>query len=448
MPVRVFGAARKDFYEFPGSVALRVVGAGKDRAAILAAFAVARGRLMSFGESAPSRGSETVPPSYAEVFDTSDGPLLVCDASTGGDSGVDLVLDVVLEELARVGVDKGRLDRPPTDPVFEALDQSGNALVMRCYGGSPAVGVPADWIDGLGEWILEGDEGSLRAGFGGVAFPASASWCRHALASRSHKAVGFVAAFRDEGIYRVLKYRCSGSPLHAGSGVLHVVSLGCRPTDPHMASEEAERLKELARSFHDASYISLGVARSMSRVWANGPTRWQRERSGASAGSIEHNIEQWVTDAYPYQILSSGHRERLDASVSELRALPDGRFELELADVASQVQAPAEHWLVASWERTDGPRRPAVGLRPRCRGARTSPPEEPRDAPGSTMSVAGGQLRASNPFGLCAARAGPSGTGASRPPAQTRRADIRSGWPPSSTRQVVGGAGSDTMTPW
>lgn len=197
-----------------------------------------------------------------------------------------------------------------------------------------------DWVTGDSAGELWGIMGSLRYALTAADAPELFDYARGA------DRCCYVAIDSD-GFTRSLSWSFAQGLVLAG-GLPAGRELLAGPSAYRPLIAPAERLKQLARE--SAAVI----------VYANlhfgplayppfGPWAWS-SRGGTDAWMVRQTCDQFVPDAFHFQVLGPGHLERLSGMPPGARPLPGGRAELEIGELHDWLvphQATGRHLLAA-----------------------------------------------------------------------------------------------------
>jgi hypothetical protein len=255
--------------------------------------------------------------------------------------------------LEKAGVESAVVDVPARGGVLDALDSTGNAVVLRLFprvrAGTSRAGLPADWLDIAAEWATAdlGDLDTTRIRVLGVEFDVAASdvsavlhecglaraWCDAVNGDMTDR-IRVASATYGRLPHLAL---AAGGPGVDGGGLLARFRL-LQEVARELAADVAYGCIDFEPAFDG---LALGLS----------PDGWHAQ-GGAPPNLVARELlGDRVPDAYPYQVLGPGHVARLRGTDVVFEALSDGHVEVTLDDpavwlpwLASRDDAQAQGW--------------------------------------------------------------------------------------------------------
>ena len=284
------------------------------------------------------------------VTETGTGPLIFIDAVGTPRQLLVQIPDVVVARLQERGVADATVASPQArGPLFNMFDPAGpglpRAVTLMLYLPPPAnraewqgprPRIPDSWLAEAAAWLRGGASGN--AGVHGrvvnVEFPVGISDAEAVLrrAADRRDSLELVAGTVAQPIRRAV----------VDARLLpHVALSGGGPAaDDDELVATAEALVDVARRrAGDVSYATL----SIDPVFSTRPTSdWWRHHDGERWDLAEELCDEYVVDAFPYQVLGPGHRARLGGTLGETESLANGRIGLAIGELADWLVAPLE----------------------------------------------------------------------------------------------------------
>jgi len=290
-----------------------------------------------------------------------DGPLLRIGRLEADDDAVRHVPDLVANRLDEAGIEGAVVRSPRPGGALDKLDSCPNAVVLRLFplpAGQAGV-LPPEWIDIACEWVLAdlapSDAVPLR--LLGVGFEV-----RVADAPSVVHHASLAKAWCDV-VNGDLDDRVRTASITFGRTPHVALAAGGPGCDSQALLARFDLLCEVARELAgDIAYACVDIETTFEGVGLGLPTTGWRGRGGASPNLVAGELaDLLVPDAFPYQILSSGHLRRLgeadpalmsgDAPIGE--EIGDGRIEVLVGDpsdwlpvYAARDEIQAEGWEV------------------------------------------------------------------------------------------------------
>ncbi|HVE47102.1 MAG TPA: hypothetical protein VNA57_10210 [Acidimicrobiales bacterium] len=395
MAIKVDRALLSRMKEDPGSIVIQVQDAPDP---VMAADALERARgeigaLDGGWQSAYglSPGDRNGPKSISPVMPAGSGPLVIID---GGGTPYELlrtIPDIVVRHLEAAGVDRARIaTATKAGPMYE-FAEAPRGVTLTLYPPAPHVHrqwaqAPLEWVEAAWDWASSGlqPDDTVWAAIVSTQFQLTVGGvvgffeqCRRRRASRCHVMAGDPQT----------RVRSTGANFYSEAPNVIVGAGGPSTTDAELV-ELVEQLKDLARPFAadlGLAFISIHATCSGLLGGPDPMTEWDTWLGGEQSGSITPLCDEFVFDAYPWQILGPGHLARLGGRLPGARPLAGGRVELAIGDPLAWIVDPSES------QCTD----------PRTRLFRSRDPDVPRSA---RELLSGCLPRRGDTSGLMAAR--------------------------------------------
>jgi hypothetical protein len=360
MPVRVGRGAVERILDATGEFAIQVQQPSNLGAAI-AALKLARVDLLGLasGSLDASRGTVDEPAgtrpaqrtTVSPVVSVPGGPMLLVEHLESDYEQLRSIPDVVAQRLAKAGLEDATIAVPHLGGVLDGLDRTANAVVLRLFPEPEGAGtsLPPDWLDIACEWVTgdvdEDDIVRMRVLSVELDVPAhdvpavmhecglAKTWCDAVLGSLDDRVRTASLTF---GRLPHLAL-AAGGPGVETSGLLARFAL-LQDVARELASDIAYACIDLESTFEG---LALGLS----------PEGWQCQ-GGAPPNLVARAlVDEWVPDAFPYQVLGPGHLAKLERVDLGGSALADGRVEVPideprswLPDTASREDAQAYGW--------------------------------------------------------------------------------------------------------
>lgn len=291
-------------------------------------------------------------PSYvSEVLPARTGPFIFIDGAYTPQRLLRTIPDIVADRLAEAGVWDAVIAAPRRGdtPLFEL--SSTRTVVLRMFPPPPASlpqrsELPARWLEEACAWVRGplGEDDDVAIDVDGMQFSLRAAeamgfleQCRSARSGHAVLAVG-----PEERI------RAANACFHGAEPNLAMAAGGAATSEQELV-EVFQRLRGVARRLaSEVAYAFISIEPNfIFFVSSAHETEWYRAHGGGYPGTLEHICDEWVFDAFPYQILGPGHLSQLGGPLPAARPLAAGRVEVS-------IQEPAD-WLIDPWL-PDGPR--------------------------------------------------------------------------------------------
>lgn len=343
MAIRVARGVISHMREWRDSFALQIRG-GADPDAVRRAFDRARPEIVRLGPG-PNRalglsaGDFAGPKYVSEVMPSAEGPLIILDASHCPDRYLKETLDIIVRQLGEAGVDDATISVPKLDE--RLIYRRAPAVVLHLAVGPADTlqcrPIPAEWIlDGIG-WVQQQEE--IDEAWVSQAFPFPID---------VGVAPQLFDRFRRQPSYTTLfAGRLWGRARAVGIAPLEgLFALGVAGTECSVAEFEAAAswLRQFARDrlpeFVFASlqtrpetFDDMPVLRLLER-------RFEDPDRGPPWSRMMTLCDEFLPDAFPWQILGPGHLQRLGNFPPGATPLADGYAELELAPTTLRLTDP------------------------------------------------------------------------------------------------------------
>jgi hypothetical protein len=293
-------------------------------------------------ESAPNlnEGDRNGPKYLSKVAKTPTGPVLYIDGGYTPDELLATIPEIITRHLADAGVTSAVIATPSTDGPFDDLHEVPRAIIMYLYLPPPPLGalrgsrttIPFEWLEKASAWLTEGlpPDGQVWTS-AMVQFPVGGS---DALELLERPREGIVRLMASDPTTQV-------RALHAtfiGYQYLALAGGGPEATDDQLI-ETMESLIGLARELAP----TLGYALVTPWPTFNGLNSLTRAKGLAVQELVVKLCDEIILDGFHYQILGSGHTNRLIYPESllpsiQLEPFLEGRVGVRVGD--------ASDWLI------------------------------------------------------------------------------------------------------
>lgn len=337
MTIRVTQELRSSIVKYPDQIKLQVQGAD-DQEAAAGALRRALDEISTLGSNRFSEGGDPLTPNYVGgVVELPSGPLItLIDAPMVPPDEVARIPDIVSHHLTEAGVTKAVLAMPPHEGPLDSLETVPRVVVLRLYrpGGADWLYArqrppdwPEHWRDEARTWVTEGlsQDDVVHARVSLVQFPVLA------------RDIGpLLDRYKGGGGYTFV----SGA-LDSRLRAVHVTtSLGLAAGGPATDDDEmlaaAGELIGIARRFaSNAAYAFITFEPSFRYFPLGRPVYdWYISGQGDPPELAEPLCDEFVLDAFPWQLLGPTHMAHLGKPPAGAFRLPGGRIELPLGELA------------------------------------------------------------------------------------------------------------------
>ncbi|MEY2588329.1 MAG: hypothetical protein QOJ67_313 [Acidimicrobiaceae bacterium] len=309
--------------------------------AAIAALKLARVDLLGLASSCrevsgePSGTRPAPRTSVSPVVSVPGGPMLLVEHLDTEYDQLRSIPDVVAQRLEKAGLEHATIAVPRPGGVLDDLDLVAHAAVLRLFPepAGTATALPAEWLDIACEWVTgDLDEGAMvRMRVLSIEFDVPA----HDVPAVMHEC-GLAKTWCD-AVIGSLDDRIRTASLTFGrlphlalaAGGPNVDSTGLLARYRLLQDVAREVTTDLAYACIDLEPTFEGLALGLS------PVGWQTE-GGAPPNRVAHElVDEWVPDAYPYQVLGPGHLARLKGVELDAGELAGGRVEVAIGEAGS-----------------------------------------------------------------------------------------------------------------
>ena len=343
MPITVAKGLVKRIVEYPGSISVQVRNADDPQAAA-AALRKAVDDIKRLGLDRFSEGGDALTPNYVGgVVEIPSGPFItMVDAPSVPSDEVARIPDIVARHLAEAGVANAVIAPTVRSDALDTMDHTPRLVMLRLYpphlrGPLETPVRPWHWVEEAWRWLAGAvGPGTVHVSTAGAVFPMPAPQ------------VGpFLERYRERGSFLLV-----GGDLGSRAWAVNAsINVAWGFGGPHAGDEEmvamAESFTEVARRLAPEvaqAYVAMEDRMASVTGFRHG-TDWYG-LGGEDPISVESFSDQLCFEAFPYQVLSPGHLERLRANAAAgplLRPLEGGRAELAVGELGG--------WLPASPDR-------------------------------------------------------------------------------------------------
>lgn len=297
-------------------------------------------------------GHELGGPKYVSaVLPADTGPFIAVDAGWMPYARLRQIPELVVARLVEAGVDEAVVAVPePGGPISNSVTGLAvvpNAVVLHLFPPPPPpptrgrrAELPQEWLAEAVRWLgADADDGApLWAGVVVTEFPLRASraleflvQCRRARASQ----VAVVAG----DAHRPARLRLVAANFVSLVPRLSLAAGGPQASDAELCGAVDELAQVARKVAGELGYGCISIDPTFADMMFGSAGDWGRE-GGGSAKTMPNLCDEYVFDAFCYQVLGPGHLKRLGGTLPGAHPLEAGRVELWLGEPAGWLCDP------------------------------------------------------------------------------------------------------------